>query len=185
MLMESQSREKTAKQAKVLHPERTLLLQRASLVVFILAYVKCFQWMYVDYLYPTWGYFGFAYDPPGTGYLALAWVLSVAPSLWMPMRLTRPSQLAYWVLYITVIIPSMFVPMYAGMNPVTGIAILMLTLFTGFAVAGSSYLLPLFRVGLPKIPKQFFWMVLAVVAIFLTLWLLVVFRGHLQLVSFG
>jgi hypothetical protein len=183
--MESQNSEQDAKQEAILRPARVLFLQRALLVVCILAYVKCFQWMYVDYLFPTWGYFGFDYDPPGTGYLALAWVLSVAPSLWMPMKLTRPSQLAYWVLYITVIIPSMFVPMYAGMNPVTGIAILMLTLFTGFAVAGSSYLLPLFRVGLPKIPKQFFWMVLAVVAIFLTLWLLVVFRGHLQLVSFG
>jgi hypothetical protein len=183
--MESQSREKTANQAKVPHPERTLLLQRASLVVFILAYVKCFQWMYVDYLYPTWGYFGFAYNPPGTGHLALAWVLSVAPSLWMPMRLTRPSQLAYWVLYITVIIPSMFVPMYAGMNPVTEIALLMLILFTGFAITGSSYLLPLLPVGRPKIPKALFWMVLAAVALCLNLWLLIVFRGHLQLVSFG
>jgi len=169
----------------VLHPQRTLLLQRASLVVCILAYVKCFQWMYVEYLYPTWGYFGFDYNPPGTGYLALAWVLSVAPSLWMPMRLARPSQLAYWVLYITVIIPSMFVPMYAGMNPVTEIFLLMLTLFMGFAIAGSSYLLPLFHVGLPKIPKPLFWMVLATVAILMTVWLLIVFRGHLQLVSFG
>jgi O-antigen polymerase len=183
--MASQNRKQAAKQATLLHPERILLLQRALLVVCMIAYVKCFQWMYVEYLYPTWGYFGFDYDPPGTSHLALAWFLSVAPSLWMPMRLKRPSQLAYWVLYITVIIPSMFVPMYAGMNPVTGIAILMLTLFTGFAVAGSSYLLPLFRVGLPKIPKQIFWMVLAAVAISLTLWLLIVFRGHLQLVSFG
>jgi hypothetical protein len=71
------------------------------------------------------------------------------------------------------------------MNPVTEIALLMLILFTGFAIAGSSYLLPLFHVRLPKIPKPLFWTVLGAVAVFLTVWLLIVFRGHLQLVSFG
>ena len=183
--MESQSRKQTIAHTRALHVDRTLLLQRAVLVLCVLAYVKCFQWMYVEYLYPTWGYFGFDYNPPGTSYLCLAWVLSIAPSLWMPMRLTRPSQLAYWVLYITVIIPSMFVPLYAGMNPSTDISLLMLILFAGFAIVGSSYLLPRFHVGKLKIPKQLFWMVLGSVGLYLTVWLLIVFRGHLQFVSFG
>src|SRR2546428_36363 len=72
--------------------------------------------MYENYLYPTWAYFRFHYNPPPTSCIMLAWILSVTPSLRMPMRLTRPSQLAYWVLYITVFIPSMFLPLYAGLD---------------------------------------------------------------------
>src|SRR5207249_1814032 len=86
------------------HPYR----QRVLLISAVLGYAALFQWMYENYLYPTWDYFGFHYNPPPTSCIMLAWILSVTPSLWMPMRLTRPSQLAYWVLYITVFIPSMF-----------------------------------------------------------------------------
>jgi len=151
----------------------------------MVAYVQCFRWMHLDYLYPTWGYFGFDYNPPATGYVVLAWVLSVAPSLWMPIKLARPSQLAYWVLYIAVIIPSMFVPLYAGMNPAREIALLMLTLFAGFAITGSSYLLPSFRLRVARFSSQLFWTAFSTIAIFSTLWILIVYHGHLHLVSFG
>ncbi len=87
--------------------------ERVLLVSAVSAYVALFQWMYEYYLYPSWDYFGFHFEPPPWPYLVLAWALSVTPTLWMPVKLTRPSQLAYWVLYITVFIPSMFVPLYA------------------------------------------------------------------------
>src|SRR5438445_5093278 len=80
--------------------------QRILLICGIAAYIACFQWMYVNYLYPTWESFGFDYNPPTTKYMVLAWILSLLPSLWMPIKLTRPSQLAYWVLYLVTIIPS-------------------------------------------------------------------------------
>src|SRR5438132_12739476 len=69
--------------------------QRASLVAGISGYVALFQWMYESYLYPNWVYFGFQYNAPPTIFLVLAWILSVTPSLWMPMELKRPSQLTY------------------------------------------------------------------------------------------
>src|ERR1700685_768744 len=95
--------------------------QRLLLVGGMAAYVACFQWMYINYLDPTWAYFGFDYYPVSTKYVVLAWFLSLLPSLWMPIHLTRPSHLAYWVLYITVVVPSMFVPLYVGINPPTEI----------------------------------------------------------------
>src|SRR5262249_1743147 len=103
--------------------------QRLLLVGGIAAYIACFHWMYVHYLYPEWGYFGFDYNPPATKYLVLAWVLSLLPSFWMPIKLTRPSQLAYWVLYITTIIPSMFVPLFMAIDPAAEISLLMIVLF--------------------------------------------------------
>jgi O-antigen polymerase len=157
---------------------------RMLLVLGILAYVGCFQWMYVHYLYPMFDYFGYDYNPPGTGYLALAWVLSVFPSVWMPLELKRPSQLAYWILYITVLIPSMFVPLYAALNPPPEISVLMMTLFAGFVIAGASYLLPLFRIRSLKISSRAYWKGFGFVAGALTLWMLVVFHKHLQILSF-
>ena len=89
--------------------------QRTWLMLGVVTFVGCFQQVYLNWLYPVFGYYGFEHNDPKIGYLWLAWGLSVCPALWMPIKLTRPSlcpQLIYWVLYLTVLIPSMFVPLY-------------------------------------------------------------------------
>jgi len=159
--------------------------QRALLVAGISGFVALFQWMYENYLYPNWDYFGFHYEVPPWPYLVLAWILSVTPSLWMPMELRRPSQLTYWVLYIAVIIPSMFVPLYAGLNPPHEVSLLMLALFAGFAMAGGSYLAPLIRFSQVQSSGGLFWKSVVCLAAGLSLWLVVVFRHNLQIVSFS
>jgi hypothetical protein len=175
----------TDQSAGVSRPTRRSLRQRVVLVSGIFAYIACFQWMYVYYLYPMWDYFGFHYEPRGAGYLLFAWTLSAVPSLWMPIELLRPSQLAYWVLYITVFIPSMFAPLYAGLNSPAEVSVLMLTLFLGFALTGSSYLLPLGRFPSLRISRPFFWKVFGCVFVALSVWLIVVFRHHISIVSFS
>jgi hypothetical protein len=159
--------------------------QRLLLVSGISAYVALFQWMYENYLYPTWDYFGFHYELPPLPFLVLAWVLSVTPSLRMPMRLTRPSQLAYWVLYITVFIPSMFVPLYAGLDTPGEISLLMVTFYAGFALMGGCYRVPLLRLDLARISQRTFWKGFGLTAGALAIWMIVVFRGHMQFLSFN
>src|SRR5713226_6086781 len=105
--------------------------RRVLLILAVSGYVALYQWMYENYLYPNWDYAGFHYYAPPAIYLALGWLLSATPSLWMPMRLTRPSQLAYWVLYLTVFIPSMFVPFYVGLDAPDEISRLVLVLLAG------------------------------------------------------
>src|ERR1700691_4553321 len=148
-------------------------------------YIACFQWVYVQYLFPTFGYLGFEFYPPSPGYLALAWVLSLFPALWMPVELTRPSQLAYWVLYISVFIPSMFVPLYAQMEPAGEVAVLMLVLFLAFWVVSFSYRLPLWRTRPARVSSRSLWKGLSVLSGFLALWLIVVFWNNLQIVAFA
>jgi len=155
------------------------------LVFGVSVYVALFQWMYEYYLYPTWDYFGFHFEPLPWSYLAVALVLSVTPSLWMPIKLTRPSQLAYWVLYITVFIPSMFVPLYAGLDAPGEISLLMVTLYAGFAVMGGCYQVPLMRLNPARISRQAFWKGFGLIAGALAIWMIVVFRGHMQFLSFN
>jgi hypothetical protein len=159
--------------------------QRFLLVLGMCAYVGCFQWVYINYLYPTWGYFGFGYNRPTTGYLILAFVLSVVPSVWIPLELTRPSLLAYWVLYFTVMIPSMFVPLYMGLNPLPEIGILMVVIFAGFVIVGTSYRVPKLRLNYIKIPSGSFWKGFTFVALALTIWVVVGFWKDLRILSFA
>src|SRR5260370_2462342 len=168
----------------LIHQEHTVK-QRALLVSAISAYVALFQWMYENYSYPSWGSFGFHFEPPPLPYLALAWVLRVTPSLWIPMRLTRPSQLAYWVLYITVFIPSMFVPLYAGLDAPSEINLLILTLYAGFAIMGSCYRVPLLRLGSARVSQRAFWEGFGLIAAVLAIWMMIVFLGHIQFLSFN
>lgn len=157
---------------------------RIWVILGVLAYVGCFHWVYVMYLYPSFFYLGYDYSPPGPWYVALAWILSSLPSLWMPLEISRPSMLAYWVLYLTVVIPSMFVPLFAALNPLSDIRALMLVLFAGFVIIGMIYRLPLLRLPQVRISKRVFWIGLGSLAAILMLWTLVVFHSSLQIVSF-
>jgi hypothetical protein len=158
---------------------------RKLVLVAIAVYLFCFQWAYVHYLYPNYDYLGFQFNPPSSGYSALAWLLSLLPCAWMPIKLTRPSQLAYWILYITVFIPSMFVPLYAQMEPAREIALLMLVLFLAFLIVGCTYFLPLAEFDRASLTPTSLLRILGTTTILLTLWLLIVFRGHLHIVSFN
>jgi hypothetical protein len=164
-------------------PELQNRRQRKLLIIGIILYVASFQWVYVHYLNPNWEYFGFVYVPPSSGYLVLAWILSVLPSLWMPVDVVRPSQLTYWVIYLIVFVPSMFVPLYAGLNSSGEVAVLMIAMFAGFVFVGSSYRMPLARMRSPMLSTQTFWRVFACIAICLVLWMLFVFRHHLSIGS--
>jgi len=175
----------TTKSIAVPAGRREPFQQRMLLASGIAGYVALFQWMYEYYLYPTWDYFGFHYYPPPTVFLVLAWVLSVTPSLWMPMRLTRPSQLAYWVFYITVFIPSMFVPLYAGLDTPGEISLLMVTFYAGFAIMGGCYRVPLLRLRAVRNSRHGFWTGFGLIAGALAFWMIAVFRSHMQFLSFN
>jgi hypothetical protein len=150
----------------------------------IAIYIWCFQWMYVHFLYPSFDYLGFQFNSPSPPYLVLAWVLTLLPCLWMPIALTRASQMAYWVLYIAVFIPSMFVPLYAEMEPAQEIAVLMLVLFAGFAIIGCTYLMPLWNIKPPQLSSRALRQGVAVGFAALTVWMILVFHNHLRIVSF-
>jgi hypothetical protein len=157
---------------------------RALLVFGVVVYIAFFQWMYIHWLSPVFGYYGFEFNPPSAAYLLLAWVLSLLPSLWMPIDLSRASQLAYWILYFTVLIPSMFVPVYAGISSPPEVAGLMLTLFAGFSIVGIAHRLPLLNIQSAGLGRSRFWIGFGILAGFLALWVMVTFRKNLQLLSF-
>lgn len=158
---------------------------RILLVAGVLAFVGLFQLVYVTWLYPVFGYYGFDNSNPSTISLSVAWTLSALPGLWMPIKLTRPSQLIYWVLYLVVYVPSMFVPLYAGLESGSDVLRVMFALFFGLAILGLSYLCPLLPIRYQGLPRPIFKVAFASFSLALVAWVVAVFRGHLQFVSFS
>src|SRR5437868_9708764 len=157
---------------------------RVFLLAGVFAFVGSFQLMYLTWLYPVFGYYGFNNVEPAARYLLIAWVLSTAPALWMPIKLTRPSQLIYWVLYLVVFIPSMFVPLYVGLEDMSQTVLLMVTLFLGLAIVGVGYLCPVAHLMHRRLSRSLFRMIFGCVAMGLILWVIMVFHGHFRVVSF-
>jgi O-antigen polymerase len=157
---------------------------RPLLVLGVSVFVGLYVWAYVHFVSQEYSSYGFDYQPVPDFYLALAWILAILPSFWMPIKLRRPSQLAYWVLYLTVVIPSMFVPLFAGLNKPAEIVPLMLAMCAGTGVLGAGYLFPLHRFHAAKISPNAFWAGFVILAVLTTLAIVVFFWGKMHLVAF-
>jgi hypothetical protein len=160
-------------------------LHRPLLVFGVSVFVGLYQWAYIHYVSQKYASYGFDYQPVPTFYLALAWIFALAPSLWMPIKLTRATQLGYWVLYLTVFIPSVFIPLLIGLSKPDDIVALMATMCAGFGIAGLGYLIPLRRFRPATISPKVFWAAFAVLAGVCTLTIVVSFWGNIRLVSFA
>jgi hypothetical protein len=79
----------------------------------------------------------------------------------------------------------MFIPLYAGLDTPAEISLLMVTLYAGFAIMGGCYHLQLLRLDLSRISRRAFWRGFGSIAAALAIWMIVVFRGHMQFLSFN
>src|ERR1700730_7484893 len=166
-------------------PTKREYKRRILLVLGMLCFIALYQWDYINWLSPTFGYYGFEYYPAPTEYLVLAWICSVIPSLWMPLRIKRASQLGYWVLYLTVLIPSIFVPLFIRLNEPPDIAKLMVTLCLGFAICGAGYWVPLGYFRSFAVQKVVFWRCFFLFALACSGWLIAALHRNIHLVTFS
>ena len=149
------------------------------------AFCWCYQLLYFQWTSKVWGYFGYQIHLREPSLVPLAWVLALLPVAWMPLHLRRPSQFLYWTLYILVYVPSQFVPAFAQVSHPTLIREFMLTLAACFALISLAY-----RVRVPEgrpktIPDKWLWRGLLFLWAAGMAWILVVFRGQMELVSFA
>lgn len=166
----------------ILAPLR-VIPRRLSLVAAVALYAGCFLAAYRFWLSPVFGYLGFIYQPVSIGYEAVGWGLCLLPCLWMPLDLDRPSMLIYWVLYLTVYVPSMFVPLYIAARPMGEVCLLLITMAVGMRILGWSYHIPLLPLRDRCVPPRLFWMLILAAALLLAFGVAVKFRGQMKLVS--
>jgi hypothetical protein len=163
---------------------RRAIGNRGPILGGVFAYIVIFNWVYVSYLFPVYGYYGFALNAPDAVTLGLVSLLSLAPALWMPRRIRRPSQLIYWIIYTLVYVPSMFVPAYVQLQSPDRIRALAVILFLGQGLIGASYLLPAVRIRVRALSLPMFWLLFGGLTFGLFGYVFFIYRGHFQLVSF-
>src|SRR5579862_3512215 len=90
---------------------RTPWSLRLGVVIACAVYIGIVYFAYIFAVSPVWSYMGFEYNSPSRGDAVLFACLALLPSLWMPVRLLRPSQWIYLYLYIVAYVPGCIVPL--------------------------------------------------------------------------
>jgi hypothetical protein len=154
------------------------------MVLVCASYVAVFVIVYKLVTVPTWSYDGF-HDRTTTGRAAVVWILATLPSVWMPIKLTRPSQVVYWMLYLLVLVPACLVPIYALEDQSRGPILLSACLVTVFALTGIIYRIPLLPLPRLQLKGYEFAVILTLLSIILYGLLVSTFGFQFHFVSFN
>jgi len=156
---------------------------RFSMPAVALFYCASYQWAYVKWLSPVWGYTGLTYKSPDPILLLIAYVLAAVLCVLSPLKLRRPSQVIYWILYFTVYIPGLLSPLFMQLDSGLILLLLELGLTCGMLLIALSYRLNLVNVRRYPINRQLFWTIFFISFALLNVVLLVVFKGNLHFAS--
>lgn len=166
-------------------PSMKTLGLRMLLLTCLGLYVYLFNWLYVNWLAPTFAYMGMTYHPPTSWLFVLAWLLALVPGFWMPLGLHRPSQIPYWFLYLLVYIPSLFSPQYMALERRRELLVLIGCFFAGFLIISLAYSIPPIRFQQTVLSRRLFWFAIVFLALALDAWVLSVYRSNMRIVGFN
>ncbi len=132
-------------------------LTRLLVVGGVILYLKVLDMAYQS-ASELWGYYGLVYDPPeGISWLIASCAISLIPSLWMPLQIQRPSQVAYWILYLLTVIPMAIIPFYTRPMPVEQLLLFQVAIVISFVTIGVIYLFPLSQTWHIRVSREIFW----------------------------
>ncbi len=160
------------------------MIKRLTTVSGTALYIILLEYTYRAVLAPQYEYLGYAvFDRPfwlTFLLLFLGWV----PSVWMPLKVGRPSQVVYWFMYLMVLIPvSVCVKNGLGVGN-SEVVLLICVIFITFCLLGLIYKIPL--VQIPKIGLKWwqFWVLFSIISVVLYVNVISVLGFRLELISF-
>jgi hypothetical protein len=168
---------KRLKTAEFAFRDRLLLIFVGFLYLLILHFSYKYKISY------EFTYMGYIYLNPPIYVIVIAWLTSLTPLLWMPVNITRPSQIIYWFLYILVVVPVSIVPAYITSDGLNSLIKISCPILISFAFMGIFYKFPLLRVKKFRIPQILFWWIFTVSVGFLYLYILRIFGSRLTMVN--
>ena len=158
-------------------------LRRLLLIMGALLYVLSLNWAYIDVIVPRYEYMGFIANSVQPSYVSLAWLLAAVPSLWMPVRLQRPSQVIYWLLYVIVFVPAILIPLYTLTSDIKQWFLRSLSLVGAVAMLAIMYRITPVRIPVVPQSRVVFWLSLIVFTIVSYGYAIGVFGADCKLVS--
>jgi hypothetical protein len=100
----------TRQNAATQFPVRALVL----VPVAVLLYALALHWVYESAIQPTFFYTGLLYVRPDGAALFFSWVVATLTAQALPRRLTRPSAIVLWILYVVTVAPTVLMGPYLG-----------------------------------------------------------------------
>jgi hypothetical protein len=113
-----------------------------------------------------------------------AGALATLPGLWMPIRLTRPSQVLYWLLYLLVVVPICLVAIWSLEDQSSGPILLAGCVVTMFALTGLVYRVPILPLPRLALKNYEFGVILVLLSMMFYALLVSSFGFNFRFVSF-
>jgi len=143
--------------------------------------MAAFAWAYAHWISAVWAYQGAIFIAPSIFSLCFAFLLAPLPSLFLSATLERPSQIIYWLVYLTVFIPSLLAPSFIQLSSPKDIMLLSLTLTAGMTILALTYRAPLIRLEVRKISPNIFWGSIALLWLTCHVILVITYHGHMRI----
>lgn len=140
-------------------------------------------WAYREQVSPIFTYMGFSYLKPPAALYMTALIAALLPSLLLPLRLSSVGGFFLWVLYYTLYLPAILLPVMMGTLPERVCYSLVEALTASFLLMCVPPLNWVASFPSITMTTEAFWSAFAIVYVILTISLIVVFGGHLQLAS--
>lgn len=150
----------------------------------LLVYTAVFHWAYANWIAPIWGPGeGLLYQPAQPSLLLLGYVLASALSLISPSTIRRPSQCVYWLLYLSVYVPGLLVPLFVHYQDTPTLLAMQVSLTAGMCILALWYRLPLLPLRQYPLKRGAFFAIFAVIYVVFNADILIVFRNSLNFAS--
>ncbi|MCK6258820.1 hypothetical protein LCY76_19820 [Fictibacillus sp. KIGAM418] len=133
------------------------MMKKLNILTLTLLYGVVLQLIYSHVISVNFSYMGYVYLPVSMTQLLFAYTFAVVPALWMPVKITRPSQVVYWLLFVMVYVPAILVTVHTLPLPLEQILWFHASLFLSFGMLGLIYKVPLLSISSVKMPAACFW----------------------------
>lgn len=100
----------------------------------VTAYSLALHGVYLYFIYAPFRYAGFRYESPAVSTTLIVLLATTGVALTLPLRLTRPSGIVLWVLFVVVIAPSILMTPYLGILGEPGTYALILSIGVAFSI---------------------------------------------------
>ena len=159
-------------------------LLRFSMPLSVLLYCASFNFAYVKWVSPTWSYLGDTYKSPDPFLLILGYVLAAVVCALSPLKIRRPSQVIYWLMYFTIYISGLFVPLFLQLDNGFTLLLIQLSLTGAMLLIAFSYRIPLINLRRYPLKEKLFWRIFSILFVTCNVALFIVYRHNLRFASF-
>jgi hypothetical protein len=137
------------------------------LILLCAAYYLALDWSYNNVESVLFGGLGLGYEPLARQTWLVGFLMALTPAFWLPVSLERPSQVCYWILYLCLVAPAMFVPYQVLARQPDETFPLAASIWGMFALLGLSHRCTLFRIRAPRVHPTLVYAALVLGSLFL------------------